>query len=149
MIMSRIQSPIYKTLPEDRSKHYCRNISMSVKEIERIDSLPILIEKYYKMQDTGITDNKYNEARYIGTNIHARFYMGSVEFRYHEGVISSSPIMDWIRFLNRIMKASTRLSKSPELYKKIVSSKTQSIDIIRDVAGLWGANYIEGRIDNK
>ena len=75
--------------------------------------------------------------------------MGSVEFRYHEGVISSSPIMDWIRFLNKIMKASTRLSKSPELYKKIVSSKTQSIDIIRDVAGLWGANYIEGRIDNK
>ena len=149
MIMSRIQSPIYETLPEDRSKHYCRNITMSAKEIEKIDSLPILIEKYYEMQGTGITDNKYNEARYIGTNIHARFYMGSVEFRYHEGVISSSPIMDWIRFLNRIMKASTKLNKSPELYKKIVSSKTQPIDIIRDVAGLWGANYIEGRIDNK
>ena len=149
MIMSRIQSPIYKTLPEDREHNYCRNITMSAKEIEKIDNLPILIEKYYEMQGTGITDNKYNEARYIGTNIHARFYMGSVEFRYHEGVISSSPIMDWIRFLNRIMKASTKLSKSPELYKKIVSSKTQSIDIIRDVAGLWGANYIEGRIDNK
>ena len=151
MIMSRIQNAIYESLPEYRSdsNRYCRPINMSAKQIANIKTLPELVTKYYDLADSSINDNKYNEARYLGTNIHARFYMGTIEFRYHEGSINSKPIKHWIRFLNRIMDVSTKLDNKPKLYSKIISKKTHALDILRDVTGMWGAEYIEGRIDNK
>ena len=151
MIMSRIQNAIYESLPEYRSdsNRYCRYIDMSVTEIASIKTLPELVTRYYDLADSSINDNKYNEARYLGTNIHARFYMGTIEFRYHEGSINSKPIKHWIRFLNRIMDVSTKLDNKPKLYSKIISKKTHALDILRDVTGMWGAEYIESRIDNK
>tara|TARA_R100000655_G_scaffold104102_2_gene151025 strand:- start:165 stop:1349 length:1185 start_codon:yes stop_codon:yes gene_type:complete len=151
MIMSRIQNAIYESLPEYRSdsNRYCRHIDMSATEIASIKTLPELVTRYYDLADSSINDNKYNEARYLGTNIHARFYMGTIEFRYHEGSIKSRPIKHWIRFLNKIMDASTELSNKPRLYSKIISKKTHALDILRDVTGMWGAEYIESRIDNK
>lgn len=150
MIISRLQPAIYESLPDYRGKNrYCRYIDMSVKQIANIKTLPELVTKYYDLADSSINDNKYNDARYLGTNIHARFYMGTIEFRYHEGSIKSRPIKHWIRFLNRIMDASTKLSNKPRLYSKIISKKTHALDILRDVTGMWGAEYIEGRIDNK
>ena len=95
------------------------------------------------------TYEKYNEGRYIGTNLHARFFLGTIEFRYHEGTIYSEPIKNWIRFLNRIMKTSTTLVNNNTLYNKIISNKIQPIDVIRDMAGNWGVEYIENRISNK
>tara|TARA_R100000008_G_scaffold43915_1_gene25501 strand:- start:944 stop:2785 length:1842 start_codon:yes stop_codon:yes gene_type:complete len=148
MIMSRIQTSIYQGLPNYRSKNYCREIPITSKEWASINDLPTLVNSYYNIQDSILDDTKYNEARYTGTNIHARFYMGSVEFRYHEGTIRSKPIEDWIRFLNKIMDTSTKLHKNTKLYSKIISTKTQSIDIVRDTTGVWGAEYIERRIDN-
>ena len=146
--MSRLQSIIYRTLPDDRDNHYCREITMPTRDIMSIETLPELVKKYYTMAESILTDEKYNEGRYIGTNLHARFFLGTVEFRYHEGTVYSKPIKDWIRFLNKIMKASTDLHKKPNLYNKIASNKVKSIDIVRDITGLWGAEYIEAKIEN-
>ena len=148
IIMSRLQSIIYRTLPDDRDNHYCREITMPTRDIMSIETLPELVKKYYTMAESILTDEKYNEGRYIGTNLHARFFLGTVEFRYHEGTVYSKPIKDWIRFLNKIMKASTDLHKKPNLYNKIASNKVKSIDIVRDITGLWGAEYIEAKIEN-
>jgi len=149
MIMTRIQKPIYESLPKFREKDYCREILLSPSEWASINDLPTLVSSYYNLQDSIINDNKYNEARYTGTNIHARFFLGSVEFRYHEGSIKSKPIENWIRFLNKIMDVSRKLHNKPKLYNKIISTKIQPIDIIREVTGVWGAEYIERKIDNK
>tara|TARA_R100001443_G_scaffold52460_1_gene64149 strand:+ start:10979 stop:12781 length:1803 start_codon:yes stop_codon:yes gene_type:complete len=148
MIMSRIQNSIYMTIPEDRrTTSFAREITLSPREISKIDSLPKLVYDYYNMADSDISEEKYNEGRYIGTNIHARFYQGSVEFRYHEGVISSNPIERWILFLNKIMSSAISLHNKPRLYSKILSKKFKTIDIIKEVAGVSGAEYIEERID--
>ena len=149
MIMTKIQDSIYDTLPTEREHTYCRELSWSINELQKIKNLPTLVNRYYKLADTNITDEKYNEGRYIGTNLHARFFLGTIEFRYHEGTIYSEPIKNWIRFLNRIMKTSTTLVNNNTLYNKIISNKIQPIDVIRDMAGNWGVEYIENRISNK
>ena len=46
------------------------------------------------------------------------------------------------------MTASKDLSNRPKLYNKIVNSKFQPIDIIREICGVGGADYIESKIDN-
>jgi hypothetical protein len=149
MIMSRIQYKLYESIPEcRRDTSYAKEIDLSPLAISRIGSLSELVDSYYSMAETRISDQKYNDARYIGTNIHSRFYLGSIEFRYHEGVASSKPIKDWILFLNSIMTASKDLSSRPKLYSKIVNSKFQPIDIIREICGVSGADYIESKIDN-
>jgi hypothetical protein len=149
MIMSRIQNVIYDSIPSHRrDTSYAKVITMNPREIAKIDTLGHLITSYYGMADTIISDNKYNDARYIGTNIHARFYLGSIEFRYHEGTIRSNHIKEWIMFLNKIMSSSKSLYSNPKLYKKIIDTKFSALDIIRDITGISGAEYIESKIDN-
>ena len=119
LIMSKIQDLVYDSLPNDRmDSNYARHISLSTKEISKIDSLPMLINKYYNMVGGTFDEERYNEGRYIGTNLHARLYLGTVEFRYHEGTTDSKDIRKWIMFLNSIMSSSTTLVKNPKLYNK-------------------------------
>ena len=113
-----------------------------------MSNLTYLVNEYYKCANEVLTDNKYNDARYFGTNVHARFYLGTIEFRYHEGTVYSKPIREWIQFLNRIMTASTKLHKNPILCSKIISNKAPTMDILRDVTGVSGAEYIDRRINN-
>ena len=146
LIMSRIQDSIYKTLPEyRRGSSYVRKISLTTDTIDKISSLSELVSKYYNMQGESITENKYNGARYIGTNLHARFFLGTVEFRYHEGSTSSKRILDWIIFLNSIMSTSKELNKNRDLYRKIISKKTQLDDILYAISGHKGVEYIESK----
>ncbi len=149
MIMSRLQGYIYKGLPSDRTDNtYCKEIPMSPRKISRMRSLSHLVNEYYKSANTNLTDNKYNDARYFGTNIHARFYLGTIEFRYHEGSIYSRPIQEWIQFLNRIMTTATKLHRNPVLCSRIISDKIPTMDILKDITGVFGAEYIDRRIDN-
>jgi hypothetical protein len=148
MIMTRIQPLLYLSLPNDREKNYCREIKWSMKELKEIDNLSQLVSRYYKLQDSTFSDEKYNDARYTGTNIHARFLLGSIEFRYHEGTTYSGDIRNWIKFINRIMSKSTKLSRDNNLYNKIISNKTDAMDIVRGVTGLSGVDYLENKIHN-
>ena len=147
LIMSKIQDLVYDSLPNDRmDSNYARHISLSTKEISKIDSLPMLLNKYYNMVGGTFDEERYNEGRYIGTNLHARLYLGTVEFRYHEGTTDSKDIRKWIMFLNSIMSSSTTLVKNPKLYNKILSNKCPSIDVVRDVTGLRNTEYLENKI---
>ena len=149
MIMSRLQGYIYRGLPSNRTDNtYCKEIPMSPRKISRMRSLSHLVNEYYKGANTNLTDNKYNDARYFGTNIHARFYLGTIEFRYHEGSVYSRPIQEWIQFLNRIMTTATKLHRDPVLCSRIISDKIPTMDILKDITGVFGAEYIDRRIDN-
>ena len=149
MIMSRLQGYIYRGLPSNRtSNSYCKEIPMSPIKISRMKSLTHLVSEYYKSANTDLTDTKYNDARYFGTNIHARFYLGTIEFRYHEGSVYSKPIKEWIQFLNRIMTTATKLHRDPVLCSRIISDKIPTMDILKDITGVFGAEYIDRRIDN-
>ena len=49
-------------------------------------------------------------------------------------------------FLNSIMGSSTTLVKNPKLYNKILSNKSSTIDVVRDVVGLRNTEYLESKI---
>lgn len=149
MIMSSIQGSVKDSLPEDRKRNdFARDITLLPSEIALIPDLPSLVKKYYSMTYSRFNCERYNEARYIGTNLHARFYLGTIEFRYHEGEIEASLIQKWIMFLNSIMDASKDLHRNINLYKKILSPKTNAIDIINSIGGKDSVEYIEERIHN-
>jgi len=149
MIMSKIQYKIFQSIPSNRrTGSYCKEMTIGARSIARAKTLTELVEMYYDSANDRLTDNKYNDARYFGTNLHSRFYMGTIEFRYHEGSTEARPIIDWIRFINRIMTASKNLHNNPKIYSKIISKTVNTIDIIREISGVWGADYIERRIYN-
>ena len=148
MIMTKIQPLLYLSLPSNRGDDYCRQLEWSMEELRGVKNLPQLVTSYYNLQDSIFSDDKYNEARYVGTNIHARFLLGSIEFRYHEGTTYSSEIVEWIRFLNKIMKQSINLHSNNRLYRKIINNKTHAMDVVREITGISGAEYLENRINN-
>lgn len=150
MTMSKLQSTIYDSLPNDRIEHtdeYAKEITYSPIEIASMKDLPTLVKNYYSINNNTFSTDKYCGARYVGTNLHARFYLGTIEFRYHEGTTDSSKIKDWIRFLNSIMNTSKTLVNRPNLYKKIISKDTEPLDIINMIGGRESVEYIERRID--
>ena len=46
------------------------------------------------------------------------------------------------------MSKSTKLNRDNNLYNKIISNKTDAMDIVRDVTGLSGVDYLENKIHN-
>ncbi len=148
MIISSIQDSIYESMPVDRrDNEYAKRIDMSPREILEIGDLPTLVNSYYNMSSDYYNLNKYNSSRYIGTNIHARFYLGTVEFRYHEGEIYSPPIRSWIKFLNRLMDASKDLHLMKKLYQQVLSNTSNAMEIIDSIGGRESTEYIEKRIN--
>ncbi len=151
MLTSSIQKTIYSSLPKSRvTNSYARPIELNPIEIAQIKDLPSLVRSYYSMAEDSFSSNRYNDARYIGTNLHARFFLGTIEFRYHEGEIYSKNIKRWIKFLNRIMDTSKDLHRNTKLYQKVLSTSSNEMDIIHSIGGAESTEYIEERInDNK
>ena len=148
MLSSSIQDTIYESLPSDRRENsYARRITMTPTQISEIEDLPTLISKYYNMTGGVYNLGRYNEGRYIGTNLHARFFLGTIEFRYHEGQIYSPPIRSWIKFLNRLMDTSKDLHRNKKLYQQVLSSTSNAMDIIDSIGGRESTEYIEKRIN--
>ena len=148
MLSSSIQDTIYESLPADRrGNEYARKITMTPERISEIEDLPTLVSSYYSMAGGTYSLSRYNESRYIGTNLHARFFLGTIEFRYHEGHIYSPPIRSWIRFLNRLMDTSKDLHKNKKLYQQVLSSTSNAMDIIDGIGGRESTEYIEKRIN--
>ena len=67
------------------------------------------VELWY--EDSGISREKYNDSRYHGLNLHARFYLGTIEFRYHSGTLNSEKIINWVKICNSIIETGMKLSR--------------------------------------
>jgi len=133
MVMMHIEPIILKTLPGNRvNNRYCRSIykKLSYDSIKDISNTKDLANLYYKhLSKTSIGSNHYNEARYHGLNLHARFFLGTIEFRYHEGCEDYDSIMGWINFCRRIIRVSNILSGSNQHFSRKVLKETFEKDI--------------------
>jgi hypothetical protein len=111
--MKGIEHVIYKSLPNNRiANRYCKSIdSLNYSDLEKVDNMSSLHKLYYnKIADTIPDSHHYNGARYQGLNLHARFFLGTIEFRYHEGTTNVDNIMSWINLCNWIVDASKMMS---------------------------------------
>jgi hypothetical protein len=162
-VMKGIEHVIYKSLPNNRiANRYCKSIdSLNYSDLEKVDNMSSLHKLYYnKIADTIPDSHHYNGARYQGLNLHARFFLGTIEFRYHEGTTNVDNIMSWINLCNWIVDASKMMSMEKKLsreqrkwrdklrdtfiYSKCI--KTTPIERIALIGGRDSADYISERI---
>lgn len=157
IIMNHIDEYIIESLPQERrTSTYAKRFLASYNDIIKCRNIVELANWYYKVVgNSAINTDKYNQARYIGTNLHARFYHGTIEFRYHEGSIDSTPILKWIDFLYEIMQSvkeiASRSTKKGRDIEKIIYDRdeidsTTPMHLIDMLGGRASCEYISNKI---
>jgi hypothetical protein len=132
LVMYKVEQHLFKMLPPSRTNsNWCRKVDMGFKRLVECDNESDFVEAWY--QDNSINREKYNDSRYHGLNIHARFYLGTIEFRYHSGTLNYEKISNWIYICNSIMETGIRLSRDKdwehrEFYEKVNEIPKQLVD---------------------
>ena len=158
MIINCIEPSIIESLPEVRRKStYCKEIDKDYGQpignnyiYDSINNLRDLVNfSYRELSNVDPSEDKYNNSRYRGTNIHSRFFHGTIEFRYHEGSISTAPIVNWIHLCNNIMTAAKNLERNDKKWRRIkdmVLRDEHGLDVIKNIGGKSALKYIEDKI---
>ena len=113
LVGKKAEKFIYSMLPPSReTSNWCKRLPMSVESILRINSDSDFIDLWYDSCEASRSMDKYNEARYHGMNMHARVYLGSVEFRYHSGTNNPIKIKNWMYVCQSITRTGIILGKA-------------------------------------
>ena len=110
LVMMKVEQHIFDMLPPSRqNSNWCKRISMNINELIACSTESEFVELWYRNES--INRTKYNDTRYHGLNLHARFYLGTIEFRYHSGTLNSNKILNWIKICNAVMETGIKLSR--------------------------------------
>ena len=113
LVAYKFEQILYKMMPDSRSgSRWCRKMDIGFRNLVECDSEEKLVHLWYR--DSGMSREKYNDSRYHGLNLHARFYLGSIEFRYHSGTLNYAKISNWIMICNSIIETGIRLSRDKD-----------------------------------
>ena len=166
-IIKGIESTILDSMIKNRKDNrYCRTLNrLKYIDLDRVKNLSDLCKLWYNnltYSDERMTMSHYNNSRYHGLNLHSRFYMGTIEFRYHEGTMDYEDIMDWIYFCRNIINSARimsndKLSRQGRKYRnKLIETfvkdkgiKTTPLERIHLIGGKDSAQYIERRINKQ
>ena len=119
LIAKTFEHIIFRMVPPSRdTSRWCKKVPMQKHHITRINSNSDLIQSWYESSDNYPDFDKYNDSRYHGLNLHARVYLGTIEFRYHSGTNNPTKIKNWITICQSIV------SKGIELGNEISHTKT-------------------------
>ena len=121
LVGKKVEKYLYKMIPASRmDSTWCRPLPMSVESILRIDSNESFIDTWYDSCSNSPSLDKYNSSRYHGMNMHARIYLGSIEFRYHSGTNNPRKMKNWLYLCQAIVETGI------EVGRKLSWSKTDS-----------------------
>ena len=137
LVMMKVEQHIFDMLPKSRqNSNWCKRIDMNISDLISCSTEREFVELWYSQGGDAINRTKYNDTRYHGLNLHARFYLGTIEFRYHSGTLNSKKILNWIKICNAVMETGMKLSRDS---KWIEGHKfyyeTQDVEFITDVYG--------------
>jgi hypothetical protein len=156
MVMNSFERVVFSMMPKSRySSNWCKRMAMNKNMIREINSNKDFIHSWYNSCDESPSMGKYNEARYHGLNLHARVYLGTIEFRYHSGTNNPTKIKNWITICQSIVEKGIALGKVMDEVPEDWDSKTHKFmtegdlglaDFI-DMLELDGiSQYIIGRV---
>ena len=112
IVAKRFEKYIYSMLPRSRTKvSWCRSLPMSIAELKSCNDEGEFVRLWYDSCSSRVDRDKYNDSRYHGLNLHARFYLGTVEFRYHSGTLNKNKITNWVKICNSIFETGIKLSR--------------------------------------
>ncbi len=118
LVTLKIEQHLFDMLPPSRqNSRWCKRISMNAYSLMNCSSSEEFTELWY--DESGISRDKYNDSRYHGLNLHARYYLGTIEFRYHSGTLNADKIINWIKICNSIVSTGIKLSRDKNWFKGI------------------------------
>jgi hypothetical protein len=147
----KLENFIYKMVPPEReSLRYSRRMSyFKLDDLLKIETTSDFCKFWYqKINGTVPSFGKYNESRYRGLNMHARFLLGTIEYRYHEGSMDSDRIFNWAKFCLGITDfGKTLLSRDSKTIDMFLDDKEDELVKyleVMDIPELEG--YLKSRI---
>jgi hypothetical protein len=106
---------MYSMMPASRSKsNWCRKTPIPSKRLFIIQSNRDFIDSWYNGSDSRQNNDKYNDSRYHGINMHSRVYLGTIEFRHHSGTTNPEKIKNWITICQSLVEKGAKLGKHLE-----------------------------------
>ena len=144
LVMRKMENYIYKMIPPER-KHLRFSKKMadvSAEDIEGVNNVVEISKLWYeKMGSVSPSNTKYNNSRYRGFNLHARFLLGTLEYRYHEGSVNYERIYNWTKFcLGLTDFGKTLMDKDKKLIEAFKDDLDRGLDWYLAVMGM---SYLE------
>ena len=110
LVVKSFEDTIFSMLPNSRSKtNWCKKLPISKQNIMQMHSDSDFIASWYDYCGEYPSMDKYNDSRYHGLNLHARVYLGTIEFRYHSGTNNKTKIKNWITICQSIVQRGIEL----------------------------------------
>ena len=123
LTMMALEPFIYQMLPSHRREiRYSAPMSENVKaeDILSIKSIRDFCHIWYEvMNETSASQDKYNDSRYRGLNMHSKMLHGTIEYRYHHGTLNSENISNWMILCLTISDFGAKLL-SPDTETKLL-----------------------------
>ena len=130
IVMHKVEQHLFKMLPPSRTNsNWCRKVSMPFKRLVQCSSQSEFVQLWY--DGYYINRDKYNDSRYHGLNLHARFYLGTIEFRYHSATLNYNKISNWIKLCNSVIETGLQLSRNDKFKHRTFYLKTKDAPIER------------------
>ena len=115
LVAIKAEQHIYDMLPRSRqNSNWCKRMSMDFNQLLNCRSQEDFVDLWYSSGDSGVNREKYNDSRYHGFNLHARFYLGTIEFRYHSATLNAEKILNWIKLCNSIIETGIAMSRESQ-----------------------------------
>lgn len=103
MMTKLIEPHVYSWCPPSRAtSQWCRKVSQRLSSFKYVENRDDFIDVWY---DNGAySDEKYNEKRYHGLNLHCHFQANQgLEIRYHGGTLNAEKIKHWTIFWTNVV----------------------------------------------
>ena len=115
LVTHKIEPYVFKMMPlSRRNSNWCAELPLSAGSLASISSEEEFIDLWYDAAGSEPSNDKYNDARYMGLNLHARYYLGTIEFRYHSGTLNRDKITNWIKLCNSIVTTGIELARNKD-----------------------------------
>ena len=112
LVMKSFEKTIMSMMPNSRhTTNWCKPMPMGKNQIMSIYDDSDFIQSWYQNCGQIPSFEKYNDSRYHGLNLHARVYLGTIEFRYHSGTNNPTKIKNWITICQSIVQKGIEISK--------------------------------------
>lgn len=131
-----IEPNVYAWCPPSRlGGNWSRKVSQSITDFLYVRDREDFINMWY--DNGGYSDEKYNEKRYHGLNLHCHFQANQgLEIRYHGGTLNSDKIKHWVIFWTNVVDKCWEIAESEvgyddlrntEMFKSLYHSQYQRV----------------------
>ena len=115
LMVKYIEPHIYTWVPQSRlngsgGTKWCKPLSQSFEDFKYVGNRNDFVNFWY--DNGGFTNDKYNNKRYHGFNLHSHFQANQgIEIRYHGGTLNPDKIKHWSIFWSNVVDTSYNIAE--------------------------------------